>query len=290
MRGTPSSAVSTFGPLPRRWAGDVRLEVLGTAFRVRWNDPAVGPAAERLLAPFLSPTADDAAPDRTYSLLSGGARSLDRWVYRHARPLLRTDSWDRVLGALLANLNIAALDAFDGLACHAGVVAADGRAVAFPASSGGGKSTLVAACLRAGFEYVSDEALCFRLPAGEVLPYPKPLRLSRWARRRVGLPDLPAPNGGDETLATPEDLGSRPAAPPLELAHVVLADRSGRLDLRPHPRSEAVSAILRYAFNHHHRPTESFRVAVAVAERAGAWRLRYRDPLEAARLLRELLA
>ena len=60
---------------------------------------------------------------------------------------------------LLALLNRTALAQCRSYAVHAGAVARSGAVTAFPAVSGAGKTTLTAACLRSGFDYVSDEAL-----------------------------------------------------------------------------------------------------------------------------------
>ena len=60
---------------------------------------------------------------------------------------------------------------------HAGVVAVDGRALLLPGGSFTGKTTLVAALLRAGAQYGSDEYAVLD-EAGLVLPaYPRPLSI-----------------------------------------------------------------------------------------------------------------
>ncbi len=59
---------------------------------------------------------------------------------------------------------------------HAGVVAYDGGAVILPGRSHSGKSTLVAALIRAGADYYSDEYAVFD-DEGTVHPYPKFLSL-----------------------------------------------------------------------------------------------------------------
>jgi hypothetical protein len=59
---------------------------------------------------------------------------------------------------------------------HAGVVAVDDRAVLIPGRSGAGKTTLVAALLRQGAEYLSDEFAVLG-PGGDVHPYARHLAL-----------------------------------------------------------------------------------------------------------------
>ena len=60
---------------------------------------------------------------------------------------------------------------------HAGVVGHRGRALVFPGPSGAGKTEIVAALVRAGGIYYSDEFAVFD-EAGWVHPYASPLRLS----------------------------------------------------------------------------------------------------------------
>jgi len=59
---------------------------------------------------------------------------------------------------------------------HAGVVAHNGKAIVIPATSFAGKTTLVAALVKRGAEYYSDEFAVIARD-GRVLPYAKPLSL-----------------------------------------------------------------------------------------------------------------
>jgi hypothetical protein len=76
---------------------------------------------------------------------------------------------------------------------HGGVVAADGRAIVLPGSTGAGKSALVAELVRQGATYFSDE-YAFIDRSGLVHPYPRSLLL-RDASGAVR-PRLPADLGG----------------------------------------------------------------------------------------------
>jgi hypothetical protein len=98
---------------------------------------------------------------------------------------------------------------------HAGVVAAGGAAIAFPGPSGAGKTTLTVACLLAGLEYGSDEALCLDWETGAVLPYPRPLALTPAAAELAGaggaVPgwDDPMPGRGDAQPGRDDPVPSR---------------------------------------------------------------------------------
>ena len=66
---------------------------------------------------------------------------------------------------------------------HAGVVGFRGRAIVVPGRSFTGKSTLIAALLRAGARYLSDEYAVLD-DRGRVHPYPRPLSLRAPGKRR----------------------------------------------------------------------------------------------------------
>ena len=105
---------------------------------------------------------------------------VDGYVVDDGGSPARARDLEEVLELLLAVVNRTAVLQCRDFAAHAGVVASDGTAVAFPARSGVGKSTLVGACLQQGWAYVSDEALVVR-PSTDVRPYAKPLSLHTWS-------------------------------------------------------------------------------------------------------------
>lgn len=273
------------------WAVEGHYDLLGTRFHVRVQDPAVGAGVERLLAPFRrGPCGVPGA--RRFSVVTATAAGGGPALYRDCSSVYLHDSTAMVVAALVAALNTAAVDGFTGLAVHAGAVALDGRVVAFPAASGEGKSTLAAACLLAGFDYVSDEALCLSLPDGAVVAYPKPLMLSSESRALLGGPGpaAPFPGASDEVALDPAALGAGPARGGLRLSDVVvLARRPGPAALEPLPPADAVTALLGMAFNHFKRPGESFRLVTSLARTVRAWRLGHDDPVAAGVLLRERL-
>lgn len=130
------------------------------------------------------------------------------WTVQQGLQTLGT-AYDTTSAALLlaTHLNAAAVRQCAGLAVHAGGIASGGAVVALAADSGVGKSTLTAACLARGWEYVTDEALHLTRD-GCVVPYPKPLTLSASSR---ALLDVPSSGVGDERLVAVEDLGGRVA-------------------------------------------------------------------------------
>lgn len=225
-------------------------------------------------------------PRYTYALVTpeSTGRPQPR-LYRDCRGL-GTGSWEKLNLRLIADLNRNAVDQYRGFAAHSGVIGANGHAIALPADSKGGKSTLTAAAVREGFNYVSDESLCLDLETAAVVPYPKPITLSADSCRLLGLDE---PEEGERAVI-PEDLGGEASSKSLQLSDVVFAEYGhGRATLTTVPASEIVAGLLRLSFNHYKHPGESFQVVTQVAKTARPWRLTYDDPAGAAALLRREL-
>ncbi len=91
------------------------------------------------------------------------------------RPIAGPFDLRLALGILDAELRMyIALHAPDHVFVHAGVVGVEDRAIVLPGRSFAGKTTLVAALVKAGAEYWSDEYAVLDAN-GLVHPYPKPL-------------------------------------------------------------------------------------------------------------------
>jgi hypothetical protein len=243
----------------------VRLSVLGTPFAVHAADPAELAEVSRLFEPFLC--TEGAEPVRAVHLGRGGGPLPDR------------------IAELVGHLTATALSRADCLTVHAGVVACNGRAVAFPAGPGAGKSTLVAACLAAGLDYVSDEALCVSWQDGTLRCYPRPLALTGWTCRLLGVP-----GGPGQRYVTPAELSAAVAGEPLTLAHVVLLDRQDGVSARLRPASgdQVAAALLERSFTHWKQPERARELAHRLAADAAPWQLTFGDPKAAAALIADL--
>ena len=152
-----------------------------------------------------------------------------------------------------------ALHAPDHVFVHAGVVAVDGRAVLLPASSFAGKTTLVAALVRRGAAYLSDEYAVLD-PAGGVHPYARSLSFRR--------DDRP---GNDERSAA--ELGGEVAPGPCR-AGAVLATRyvpGASWDPRPLSRGDAALALLEHTVAARTAPERVLPTLQAVTSGAAAW-------------------
>jgi len=159
---------------------------LGTRFAIQSTDPLVGGYLARVLD--VLPLADD---DR--SAADGSAvDDRRRWTYRiwpavdppavalateHAVLSPRT-SQSLAAGTVLWHLNHDAIEAADDVVLlHASAVAGRDGVLVLPAVGDSGKSTLVAALVRAGYRYVTDEAAAIDPATRLVRPYPKPIGL-----------------------------------------------------------------------------------------------------------------
>ncbi len=270
-------------------------EMLGTRFRVETSEPGIIDGVAGLLRPFRK---DDSLPVRarhTYRLVNAErveGRSNGFLVYRDCSAVSSGNDHAELIGSLFTSLNRAAVEGCEHFAAHAGVVAFNGRAVAFPAESGQGKSTLTAAALRSGFDYLSDEAICVDIETGGLVPYPKPIGLSPWSRQAVGVVegDLTFAADSGEGFVTAEQLGAAIAGSGSTLSDIVIAEYGQKpTTLSEVPGSEAMHTLLKMSFNHYKFGAESFYLASRLANGSRAWRLSYDDPLEAGRLLRDRL-
>ncbi len=268
-----------------RWATRQRYELLGTSFEVLATSDELGARVHRLLLPFCGSQrgacsrrlflVDEQSADG-YHLFDG-----DQLLYSSVHPV-------PVLSFLVSVLNAESIQGFGGFAAHAGVVADASAGIALLATSGVGKSTMVAASLSIGLQYVSDEALCLSFDTHRIVPYPKPLQLSSYSRNLVGL------GAGDDVgikaPVTYRDIGGQVASPPVELTHLVrLVRRPGPMTLTPVPPSDGVVWLLELAFNHFKNPKSTFELVTEVAARSQTWRLEYEDAREAVGLLEQRL-
>jgi hypothetical protein len=120
--------------------------------------------------------------DRLYSIRArdpgqpGRGSRFDRLDLGRA-PLAQTTDLDELFEALASDLRrYVAEEAPRRVFVHAGAVGWRGRAILLPGRSFSGKTTLVAALLRAGATYYSDEYAVLDA-RGRVHPYPKPLSI-----------------------------------------------------------------------------------------------------------------
>ena len=239
------------------WAAGISFIAYGKRIGIRVSTPD---ALERLpahLSPGFRP-ADSPFVDRLYSLRVGGipgARKVRHLnlLYAGAMRLARTRDLEDVLDVLENDIQLyLAESARSRLFVHAGVVGWRGRAIVLPGHSFSGKTTLVAALVRAGAAYYSDEyAVVDR--QGRVHPYARPLSMR-------------AEDGGGPRRCSAEELGGVAGARPLPVGLIALSEYRAGEEWRPRSllRGQGVLALLAHTLSARRRPA----VALATLEQA----------------------
>src|SRR5207244_10711784 len=93
-------------------------------------------------------------------------------------PMLSDADRGLLVGVLLWHLNQRVMEETRScLAIHAAVASLGGHAVVLPGDADAGKSTLVAALVADGFDYLSDEAAMVDLASNQVRPYARAISL-----------------------------------------------------------------------------------------------------------------
>ncbi len=140
---------------------------------------------------FLGATASDDAPTLVFDV----DRDPAGQVGLHADDERRFADLDSLVAGLPMLLNLYATWTHHCVALHAGAVRSpSGEVVVLAAPPGSGKSTLTAALVAEGWDYLSDEAVGIRPGSLAAVGYPKRLSLDLAGRELLGL----APDVGDE--------------------------------------------------------------------------------------------
>jgi hypothetical protein len=190
-----------------------------------------------------------------------------------------------VLPALMSAVNRAVVDASaDRLLVHASAVEADGRALLFPAPMEAGKSTLAAGLLRAGYSYVTDEAVAIDLTTLEVQPYPRPISLDRGSWPLFADLRPATPNGVDRfcteqwhvsPLSVRPDAVAQPSHPGVVAFPAYEPERRTRA--RRMPRAQALCELVACTFNVERLGTTAFDALARVMAACRCYRLTVGD-------------
>jgi hypothetical protein len=202
--------------------------------------------------------------DHLYSLRVGGRddrTGIRRYhvLYRGILRLARTMDLAGLLEAFDSDLHLLVAErARRRVFVHAGVVSWQGRAIVIPGRSRSGKTSLVAALVRAGATYYSDEYAVFDAQ-GRVHPYPKPLSIRR--------ADAARPQ-----RCPVEALGGFPGAKALPVGLVAVSQYRPGARWRPRPLSRGLAALalLANTVPARRRPEAALDVLEQVASRAHA--------------------
>jgi hypothetical protein len=206
------------------WAAGLSVYAYGLRIGIRVNTPDVLARVEERLPPGWEPCCSPLV-DLLYSLKAAtpkpGARVREfTLLYAGVQHLARTMDLEVALDALESHLQMYVAEwARNRVFVHAGVVGWQGRAIVLPGRSMSGKSTLVAALLRAGATYYSDEYAVLDA-RGQVYPYTRRLSLRQ-------------PDGRPNLRVSAEDLGAAAGAAPLPVGIVAVTHHQAGRRWRP---------------------------------------------------------
>lgn len=189
----------------------------------------------------------------------------------------------------------------DFLFLHAGAVARNGAALLLPARMDSGKSSLVTALLRSGWDYLSDELGSVDPVTGKIYAFPKLISLDEASLGFFpGLSDRledrdgsPLVGGGSpsrsvlpERFVRPEDAGASVAAPaPPRWIVFATSDWGGEPRLVTVTSAEAVERMAQNCFNLYRYGDRGVVLLSRTAADAQAFELRGGTPSERAELL-----
>lgn len=202
--------------------------------------------------------------DNQFTLLTNDVASspqdTDRYsLYDGECLVLSTSDLDVALEQLARELDaVVALEASPWLFVHAGVVGWRAGAIVIPGRSMTGKTSLVAALVKAGATYYSDEYAVFDRQ-GQVHAFPKPLHF------RIG-------QQGESKKIGAEDLGGRIGTSALPVTLVVATHYDAQARWRPKPLTpgQAVLRLFDNTVDALRRPESAIDLFAAVAARCAA--------------------
>lgn len=196
------------------------FESHGVCVSIKTNTLGLLDAMQKHLPPQAKLT-DGQEADDEFSVLAGDEGYHRVYVLYHGSELLvRTGKLDIVLDELESQLHATvALGSSTMLFVHAGVVGCQAGAIVIPGRSMSGKTSLVAALVKAGAAYYSDEYAVFDQD-GYVHPYPKALSVRT---------DQPK----ERNKISAEALGGHIGAQPLLVALVVSSQYEAQARWQP---------------------------------------------------------
>jgi hypothetical protein len=267
---------------------------LGFDFGVRVMDPVLGSYLEQILVQ----EKHDGPPLHLYSVVDRGAGRPGRFpIYFDGDRAVTLKTPGFALSYLLWHINQNVVEhTTDLLLFHASAVERDGVAVLFPAPMESGKTTLAAGLVRAGFRYLTDEAVAIDPETLLVQPYPKALSVDpgSWevlADLRPKVPDEVRAYLGAQWHVRPADIRPDAVAPPCAARFVIAPryERGAATSLRRIRPAEALSVLAENSFNLARHGARGFAALGRAVQGCVGYRLTVGDLGEACRLVSDLV-
>jgi hypothetical protein len=269
------------------------FRALDFVFSVRSTDEGCGRHIDEVLAPLRTEGSPGAVysvidrgeaydPRRRYALYLGDERVA---VYRSPELLWRLLMWS-------VNQQAVRSSGETHVVLHAAAAERNGCVLVLPAPMESGKTTTVAALIRVGFDYLTDEATAIDRKSLRVLPYPKPLSIDRGSWQVLADLRPPRPEMfGDHWQVDPRairgdalGLGGMPR-------FIVVPDYQPGASsaLEPVKPADMLIHTIRSTFEFESRASENIATLARTVRRSGCYRLTIGDLDEAVRLLGDLV-
>jgi len=264
------------------WQGQTfSRRALDYGFSVRCTDGTLARYLELLLEP-LAPSGETTT---TYSILDLGSRFRRRYMVAADEELVsRSGRPESCVNALLWHVNTRAVETCaERVVIHAAAAARHSVGIVLPAATGSGKTTLVTGLVRAGFDYLTDEAVALAAD-GTIVPYPKPVALERgsWTlfaelRPQVGptLEPYLASRWYVDVRSIRLDSVGVSVTPGLIIAPRYVA--GGPTQLEPMTRSEALIELMRNTIDLSRHGRDGFEALAAAVRESACYRLTVGD-------------
>jgi hypothetical protein len=270
------------------------FHALAHDFRVRAETEALARYLETMFSGLASSDATDIVE---YELgpetLEDGTSVLQ--LRRDDETLIMDESAGALASRFVHHVNRVAITAEYGVMCHAGGVQLDDLGFVFPAHMESGKTTLTAGLVRAGFAYLTDEAVAFHPESGIIEPYPKPLSIDEGSH--FLFPELePAPAPGDDAAPTdqwqvpPDAIRPGAVGEPCRARFVVFNtyEDGATTELEAMSPASALLELATNTFEFRDHPRRALETLASVIEGAQSFRLKVGDLAAACELVASL--
>jgi hypothetical protein len=177
----------------------------------------------------------------------------------------------------------------DFLLIHAGAVSTPkGLGVILPGPSGSGKTTVVAGLVRAGFDYLSDEAAAIDPVSGRLHPFPKVLSLKDESRKLF--PQSLSDDGGNPQYVDPDTIRPHALGKTCDVRFVVALHYvpGVRAELAPLTPAQGCLELGQNLINLGRYQSRAWPLLARLAKQARSYRLRFGGLEEAVQELKRL--
>ena len=253
---------------------------LSYGFGIRTELPHIAEALELLLAPF---RVSGEIEGPTYGVIRGNSTRRRFVVHLDGRVLQANADARPVVEYIVWHANTEAIKRTrDHLAFHAAAVSLNGSGVILPAPPDSGKTTLTAGLVRAGFDYLSDEAALIDPASAWLHPFPRALWMQTptvelLGRSGDGVPDLE--EGRFHYQVPPHDLrsGSIGNACPVRFIVAPRYEAGTATEATSMTRAETVRMLAQNSFNFPRFGARGLDVLHRLVAGARCFRLRVGD-------------